>query len=317
MICDKCKNKNAVVYQPHIRSNLCRECFINDIRERVKNELRQAGVNKNSKVLLAVSGGKDSYVLMDVLSDYFEPSNIIALNITEGINGYNRREHAEQLKRISKENGVDISFTSFKEEIGKSLDEIMVRNQSVSACTFCGGFRRKIINSTARNASADYVATGHNLDDEAQTVIINILRGDLIRLVRFGDLPLKVSDKFVTRIKPLRKIYEWETTMYSFLNGYKFQEVECPYISRRPTLRAKVRELLYSIEEEDPGALLKIVDNFDRIAEGLRKTISLDSNLPTCKICGEPTSYGRDICKNCELLLESGILQGELLRLNR
>ncbi|MBB5252376.1 TIGR00269 family protein [Sulfurisphaera ohwakuensis] len=319
MICDVCRIREAEIYQTHTGRRLCRQCFIEDIRKRVEKEAEIIGLQKAKKILLAVSGGKDSFVLADTLASFIDHNKLIAYNIVEGIHGYNRKEQVEQLKKFLTDLGIELIEDSFKDSVGYTLDEMvkssMEKGLNVSACTFCGGFRRKLINNAGRMVNADYVATGHNLDDEVQAIVINLIRGDLIRLIRFGDKPLKLSSKFVLRVKPLRKIYEWETTMYAYYKGYNFQEVECPYITTRPTLRAKVRELLYILEETKPGSLLNIIEEFDKISENVRKEYSTTSELrelPRCKICGEPTSYGREICKNCELLIKSGLLHQNL-----
>lgn len=293
---------------------MCDRCFIEDVRERVKAEALRLGLHTAKKIVLAVSGGKDSLVLADTLSSVVDTGRLIGFNIVEGIEGYNRESQARKLEKHLRDLGIQLVRTSFKEEVGHSLDEMVRASQRAglrtSACTFCGGFRRKLINNAGREVGADYVATGHNLDDEVQTIIINLLRGDVKKLVRVGDSPLRLSDKFVMRVKPLRRVYEWETAMYAYLKGFKFQDTECPYISSRPTMRSKVRELMYAIEEERPGALLKILDTYDRIAEEVRRSSNL-SPLPSCRICGEPTSFGRDVCKNCELLISSGLLKGD------
>lgn len=315
MICDVCKVREAVVYQQHTGRKLCKECFIEDIRKRIETEARKQNLDKANKILLAVSGGKDSLVLADALSSFINPSKLIAFNINEGIRGYNRDDQIRKLYEYLKDLGIELIATSFKHEVGFTLDEMVraatEKGLKVSACTFCGGFRRKLINEAGIKNRVDYVATGHNLDDEVQTIIINLIRGDLLRLIRFGDKPLRISSGFVTRVKPLRKIYEWETTMYAYLKGFEFQENECPYISQRPTLRAKVRELLYDLEQKSPGTLLRIIEHFDSISEKLRASYTLSKELPRCIICGEPTTYERKICKNCELLIRSGLLPQE------
>ncbi|BCS91630.1 TIGR00269 family protein [Metallosphaera javensis (ex Sakai et al. 2022)] len=310
MKCDNCELRQAEILQPHTGKRLCRECFLADIQERVGKEAKRLGITSASRVLIAVSGGKDSLVLADTLSRIVDPGKLIAFNIVEGIRGYNREDQVKELNQYLKSLGIELISTSFKASVGYSLDEMVssskARGLNIAACTFCGGFRRKLINQAGRDVKADLVATGHNLDDEAQTIIINLLRGDVKKLMRVGESPLKLSDKFVMRVKPLRKIYEWETTIYAYFKGFKFQEVECPYISARPTMRAKVRELMYALEEKSPGFLLRVVENFDRIGEEARRESRL-STLPTCKLCGEPTSFGREYCKNCELLISAGL----------
>ncbi|ARM76299.1 TIGR00269 family protein [Acidianus manzaensis] len=316
MKCDICKSKDAVIYQPYSGRRLCKDCFIDDVRRRVREEAEKQGILKANKVLLAVSGGKDSLTLADTLASIVNPKKLIAFNIVEGISGYNRKEAAMKLKKYLDDLGIELISSSFKEEVGYSLDEMISssknRGLNIAACTFCGGFRRKLINNAGWKVKADLVATGHNLDDEAQTIIVNLLRGDIKRLVRLGDVPLKLSDRFVLRVKPLRKVYEWETTMYAYFKGFEFQDVECPYISQKPTLRARVRDLLYLIEEKNPGSLMRIVEEFDLISDNIKNNTSREE-LPRCKICGDPTSYGRDICKNCELLIKSGLMDQKYL----
>ncbi|MEM4139302.1 MAG: ATP-binding protein, partial [Sulfolobaceae archaeon] len=278
MLCDVCKINEASVFQSHTKRKLCKKCFMEDIRKRVEDEVERKKL-KGKKILVAVSGGKDSIVLTDTLAKILDSSNLIALNIEEGIHGYNRRENIIKLKDYFKQLGVELVLTSFKEDIGLTLDEMVKRSVEnkvrISACTFCGGFRRKIMNEFGRKYNVDFVATGHNLDDEAQTIIINLLRGDINRLIRFGENMVRVSEKFVPRVKPLRKIYEWETTTYAYFLGFEFQDTECPYIISRPTLRAKVRELLYEIEEIYPGTLLRIVENFDKIADRVKSSVNI------------------------------------------
>ncbi|MEM0168372.1 MAG: TIGR00269 family protein [Metallosphaera sp.] len=311
MICDLCGVREAEIYQAHSRKRLCKECFLNDILARVEKEAKKQNLLNANKILIAVSGGKDSLVLADTLSKIVNPNRIVAFNIVEGIKGYNREDQVRELSNYLKELGIDLISTSFERSVGYTLDQMVKsssqRGLNVAACTFCGGFRRKLINGAGREVNADFVSTGHNLDDEVQTIIINLLRGDVKKLLRIGDSQPKLSEKFVMRVKPLRKVYEWETTMYAYFKGFHFQEVECPYISAKPTMRAKVRDLLYALEERSPGALLQILENFDSLAESIRKGTKLGS-LPSCKLCGEPTSFGREYCKNCELLISSGLI---------
>ncbi|AWR99776.1 TIGR00269 family protein [Metallosphaera hakonensis] len=312
MICDRCGVREAELLQSHSGKRLCKECFLSDVQERVEIEAKRLNLLRASKVLIAVSGGKDSLVLADTLAKVIDPKRIIAFNIVEGIQGYNREGQVRELNGYLRDLGIELISTSFKGSLGFSLDEMVrssgERGLKIAACTFCGGFRRKLINQAGRDVNADLVATGHNLDDEVQTIIINLLRGDVKRIMRFGESPLKLSDRFVMRVKPLRRIYEWETTMYAYIKGFKFQEVECPYISMKPTMRAKVRELMYELEAKSPGFLLRILDNFDEMGDSAKKESRL-GNLPVCKICGEPTSFGRDYCKNCELLMAAGLME--------
>ncbi len=311
-VCDKCGIRPAVVYQKHTGRFLCKDCFIEDIIDRVRREVEKWNmIRPGDTILLAVSGGKDSFVLLDIMPKIHDPSKLIALSIVEGIEGYNRAEDIEKMRKYALERGVDFIKTSFKEFVGASLDELVKRawdrKLNVSPCTFCGTLRRRIMNYYARNLGVDKVATAHNLDDEVQTLLLNILRGDRTRLIQAHPKAPVLSTRIVRKIKPLRKIYEWETTMYAYLKDFKFQETECRYIYLRPTLRAKVRDHLYALEEEQPGTLIKILETMDEVLWKLIETHKDLPSLPVCKKCGEPTSYGRELCKICELLEKIGI----------
>ncbi len=310
--CDKCGIENATVYQQHTRRFLCKKCFLEDIRSRVEYTIKKYKlIDKNDSVLLAVSGGKDSFVLLDVLSQIVNPSRLIALSIIEGIPGYNRLIDVKKMEHYAQERGIDFILTSIKEVVGNSLEEIVKRSREhklgVSACTFCGGLRRKIINLYAREVGASKTATAHNLDDEVQTLIMNLMRGDIARILRQHPLAPSLSSKFVYKIKPLRLIYEWEAAMYSYLKGFVFQETECPFITEQPTFRARIRRWLFQLEKNKPGTMLKIMQSFDKLIEKKIYTIKEMPVLPECKYCGEPTSYNRDVCKICELLISSSI----------
>ncbi len=267
--------------------------------------------DKGHKLLVGISGGKDSFVLLDILSRMHDPSKIVALTIIEGVEGYNREEEVIQVRRYARMYGVECIVTSLKEEYGYRLDEIvsMARSRGVdeSPCTFCGVLRRRTLNTYARLVGADRTLTAHNLDDEVQTIIMNLLRGDFSRLLRAHPASPSLSEKFVYKVKPLREIYEWETALYAYIRGYRFQEVECPYISHQPTMRARIRDILYGVETASPGSLYRLLSWFDREFYEDAEALSAREPLPECKVCGEATSYGREMCKTCEIFYKLNI----------
>ena len=309
--CDVCGTRKAVVYQKHTGRKLCRECFFKDIRERVEFEVKRWNMIKPGEtLLLGLSGGKDSWVLLDTLVHIHNPSKIIAVTIIEGIPGYNRREYAERVRRKALEYGIDHVMTSIKEYTGYTLSEIVDRalekKLRISPCTFCGISRRRILNFYARMYGADKTVTAHNLDDESQSAFINLLRGDWESLLRQHPLSSPASPLIVPRVKPLRKIYEWETATYAYLGGFPLQETECAYINLMPTLRARVRRALYVLEEMRPGTLLRFMETLDALLKDDASKLK-PVQLPRCERCGEPTSHGRRLCKLCELLEKVGI----------
>lgn len=311
--CDVCGVKRAVVYQRYTGRALCLDCFRRDMIERVKNEIEKWNmIEPGDRVMLALSGGKDSYFLLEAAVELIGSDKVFGLSIIEGIPGYNREDDVKKLVAIAKDLGVDVVVTSIREYIGHSLYETYIRavrrGARHAACTYCGISRRRIMSYYARIYGANKVATGHNLDDEAQTAVVNFVRGDVLGLVKMHPLFRSVDDPEIAapRIKLLRKIYEWETASYALLKGYPLQETECMFINMRPTLRAAVREALYKVEQERPGTLLRMMEALDHALAPLASQLKPEK-LGRCKRCGEITSPKRSLCKLCEILDEAGI----------
>lgn len=307
MKCSICGKNEAIYYQPFTKRYLCKECFLKDVQERVKKEVIDKNMfSESDRLFLALSGGKDSFVLLDTISKIHDNNKIIAFSIVEGIRGYNRQEYIERLKKHTKERGIELLVYSIKEFVGHDLEELVQlsksKNENLSPCTYCGAIRRRMINVFAREIGATKTLTAHTLDDEVQTLMMNIMRGDPVRLLRQHPMAPRLSEKLVQRVKPLRKIYEREAALYAYLSGFAFQETECPYIIFQPTLRARIRYWLYMLEREEPGTLLRIVEFYDYSFKHIAIKLSSTEKLPLCKYCGEPTSIGRDTCKLCEML---------------
>jgi len=230
------------------------------------------------------------------------------VTIIEGIPGYNREEDIQWIKDIAREYGIDHFITSIKEYVGYSLEELVRaadrKGLNVSPCTFCGVIRRRIINEYARELGYDRVLTAHNLDDEVQTALMNMLRGDIFRLAQLHPSGPVLSRLFIKKVKPLRKIYEEEVATYAYLKGFKFQQTECPYIRFRPSFRARLREYLFRLERDSPGTLLRILNRVDEIVKDLIPRYKDFPELPRCQRCGEPTAFGRKYCILCELLMK-------------
>ena len=309
--CDVCGGE-AVVFQRHTGRALCRECFINDITSRVREEVSRFKMfGLKDDVLVGVSGGKDSYVLVDVMLKIHEPSKMAFLIIEEGIPEYGRLAQAGWARKLAKGLGIDLYVVKFKDYVGYTLKELVdlsrERDLKVSPCTYCGIIRRRVMNQLARELGFKKVLTAHTLDDEAQTALMNILRGDLLRLVEGHPAGPLLSPLFVRRVKPLRKVYEVEVATYAYLTGFKFQDRECPFIQEMPSLRAQLRKHLYKLEAEVPGSLLRFLKRVDKLVYNLIPQYSTLPELPRCVRCGEPTAYGRKYCKICELLMKLGI----------
>jgi uncharacterized protein (TIGR00269 family) len=289
--------------RPHSGEILCKRCLVRSVeRTALKTVHREGLFFQQDRIMIALSGGKDSVALAHMLSrmERRHPTDLIAVTVDEGLKGY-REEGLAISRRVCEELGLEHKVVTFKDFYGHTLEEIYglaeKKGTGLQGCTFCGILRRRLLNETAINIGATKVATGHNLDDEAQTAIINVLRGDVSRLARLGAKPVKPRVGFVPRVKPLRYIPEREIAIYVYAKGYPLYERECPFV--RDSLRDEVRDILNGVEARHPGTKFSVVRGVDRLSETLKVDVER-SEIGSCSRCGSPT--GREVCRTCEVL---------------
>lgn len=292
MKCKKC-NGNAILRDP----NYCEEHFIAYLENKVKKTIAHFKLlNKQDKIVVAVSGGKDSLTLLYLLNKWYK--GITALAIDEGIHGY--REHTiKTLKQFCKKYNILLEIVSYESEFGNSLDNFLKQNPSIKPCTLCGAFRRYLLNKKARELGATKLATGHNLDDEAQVIVMNLLRASASQSARLGPSSGIIKDKrFIPRVKPLYLCSEKEVTIYSYLMNFGIKYGECPNVSK--SMRYDVANLLNEYEQQHKGTKLNIINTFLHELPKLKRVFSTEQELGTCKECGEPANT--TVCKTCLLL---------------
>lgn len=293
MQCSRC-DEEAVIYIRYSGAHLCREHFMDFFHKRVYKEFRkQVELRGGKRIGVAVSGGKDSLVALRMIHDILEERRdceIIGITIDEGIDGY-RDSSVEIAEKEYKKLGVDHEIVSFKEEFGHRLDDIVDVGMP---CSVCGVLRRWLLNTTAKRVEADYLATGLNLDDTAQSILMNFCRGDVDKLSRLGPHE-KVKEGLVPRIAPLRRTPENESYLYAMCAGLSIHDLECPYADE--ALRGLYRDVLGELEDNTPGTKYAILSSYDKLNPLLT---GVDGELGVCEDCGEPTSG--ELCKACELL---------------
>jgi uncharacterized protein (TIGR00269 family) len=225
--------------------------------------------------------------------------SLAAVTIDEGIAGY-RPPSVDVARRHAEEIGVEHLVLSYKETAGVTMDRIVVHPKREHApCAYCGVLRRRNLNEAARRVGATHLATGHNLDDYAQSILMNHLRGDVERLARMGPhLPGRVQPGLVPRVLPLRTIPEKEVALYAILRGWAYHDGECPYAS--DATRGYYRDLLLDLEEREPGTRHALLAGYEKLQPLLRS----EAKLGACATCGEPTSGAR--CRACELVESVG-----------
>ena len=276
--------------------HLCAAHLIADVEERADRTIHERELIKpHDRIAVAFSGGKDSTALLVILSrllSAWEDVSLVAITVDEGIAGY-RDDTIRAAEEVTKKLRIEHVCVSFKDIIGDDLDTLLVGRET-RACSVCGILRRKALSVAAYKAGATKIATGHNLDDEAQSVLMNTLRGDLPRLVRTSDADS--HDCFIPRIKPLAGISEKEIAAYLFVQDMFPFLPECPYT--RHALRLEVRTMLSAMEQKHPGTMRNLIQSKKAI-EKYVDWHAISEPLHRCRQCGDPCSG--ELCQVCML----------------
>jgi uncharacterized protein (TIGR00269 family) len=304
-VCSVCKRRETFFFRPYSGERLCRKCFVESIEAKVRATVAKYQMfSFDDRIAVAVSGGKDSISLLHVLTKmerHHPEASLVAVTVDEGIKGY-RDEALEIAAANCKKLGIKYHVVSFKELYGFTLDEIVARKElngrrELTSCAYCGVLRRKALNVVARDVGADKIATAHTLDDEVQTILMNIFRGDILRLAKEKPVTDDVHPRFVRKVKPFCEIPEKESTLYAYVKNVRFQDVPCPYASE--ALRNDVRLMLNRMEEKHAGTKFTVFKSIERIRPALDEIVK-KGDLKECVECGEPSSS--DLCRTCEML---------------
>ncbi|MBI2647524.1 TIGR00269 family protein [Candidatus Woesearchaeota archaeon] len=296
MIC--CTEKPIIVLSGG--EKLCKQHFIDYFESKVFKTIRQFDlIGKKENLGVALSGGKDSLTVLHVLNKLSQQNTKIKINaiaIDEGIANY-RDKTLHNANRFCFKNKIDLHIYSYKEEFGLTLDEIL-KILNVKPCTICGIFRRYLLNKKSRGLKLTKLATGHNLDDECQSILMNQFKNNVEASARLGPkVGIIHNNKFVQRIKPLYLCTEKEVTTYAFVNGLLDNFTECPNV--RYSFRAEVRDMLNDFEQKFPGTKYSIVNSFLQILPILKQQYK-DAIIMICTKCNEPSS--NEICNACVYL---------------
>ncbi len=309
--CDVC-GKDAVVEQAYSGRILCGYHLEKSIRKKVAKELRkQLHLNKekSTTVFVAISGGKDSAVLLTLLVELIgmrRDVRIVAGCVDEGIAGY-RPPSMQCAIDLCETLGVEFISTSYENLDFHQMDEVVQRlpiisetkdGVSMMPCSYCGVFRRQGINALARQVGADVVALGHNLDDMAQTVLMNMTNGDIDRTLRLAPHTDSPVDGLPPRIVPLRWIPEQEIHLLAMHKELPLHHEECPYA--QGALRWRYRDIVAQLEQDVPGtrhSLVRMSDNIKQVAR--QETPPVQTHPTKCERCGSPTSGST--CKACDM----------------
>ena len=299
--CTKCHNDPSVYFRAYSGEHLCKKCFVHSIEEKVARTMSKHSMIKyGERVAVGVSGGKDSLSLLYVLKKMFDdhdrkPEDLIAVTIDEGIQGY-RDESLQIVKDFCAQLKVESRILSYKDLFGVSMDDAMVLRPSekMSSCSMCGTFRRRAIDLAAESVGADIVATAHNLDDQLQTFMINLLAGDVERIGWIHPEPVEYATG-MKKIKPFIELYEHEIVFYALQREIPFQSEECPYMHE--SIRTDLREFFNRMEKEHPGIKNNAYASMTKVSEKLRAAAE-PRGYRKCTLCGRDATG--DVCSVCK-----------------
>jgi cytoplasmic tRNA 2-thiolation protein 1 len=304
--CSRCGTGRAHLKRPETLELLCKDCFSFCFEEEVLATIRRFDlIVEGDIVAVGVSGGKDSTVLTHVLDTLNKRHNlnfrIELVCIDEGIRGY--RDFAlETVQRNSVKYSLPLTILSFTELFGWTLDQIFSATQTKETCTYCGIFRRRSLDLGAERVHATKVAVGHNADDIAETVLLNVLRGDVTRFGRSVDIKTDGIERhgqggvIPPRIKPFAFQNQKEIVWYAHYNQLDYYAVECPYAVQ--AFRRFPRNYLVGKQGQDPKLMRRIIEGAIKFQETAPDEPAVEIRF--CERCGGASNH--PICMACKLL---------------
>jgi len=260
-------------------------------------------ISKDDKIAVACSGGKDSTAALYVLSKLCNErrQKVDAIAIDEGIKNDYRKRLISELKKFCTKNKIRLHIPSFKKEYGFTLWQVSgkIKKLGLSNCYVCSILKRWLMNKKARQLGYTVIATGHNLDDEAETILLNQFKGNPALLAKLGPSSgIGKRKEFVQRIKPLYFCSVNEIVLYAKLKKLPLSLGSC--VMRGETFRITIRNFLKKLEKQHPEVKYAIVNSFLEILPLLKDKYAAEAVLKKCKKCKEASS--KELCKRCQIL---------------
>jgi len=302
MKCRTCGSKAVVNMRQH-KLALCKEHYLEWLPQQVDRFIKKYQMfSKEDRILVAVSGGKDSLALWDILHGLGYNADGIYINLGIGtIGGYSDLS-LQKVKKFSEERNLGLRVFSVIEEFNESIIDISGRTKRGMnrTCSVCGLTKRHVLNKVTRDDQYDVLVTGHNLDDEAATLFGNTLHWAGEFLLRQGPV-LEANGGLVRKAKPLCRFYEKEMAAYAILKNIDYIYEECPYSTGSTSIYYK--QQLNILEHHNPGEKLRFYVHFLKAKkDGLFSPLkSIQQSLHECPECGQPTS-SPDLCSFCRLM---------------
>ncbi|MFN3254467.1 MAG: ATP-binding protein [Ilumatobacter sp.] len=293
--CRACKAP-AVIDLPRHNANFCADHFLQLCRRQVDKAIDDYDMfDRSDRLLVAVSGGKDSLAIWDLLVEAGYQADGFYVGL--GIGDYSDESRA-YVERFAASRSLHLVTVDLRDDYGYDVPTA-ARAAKRKPCSACGLSKRHLFDRAAREGGYDVVVTGHNLDDEAAVLLGNVLRWDIEYLAR--QLPvLPAANGFPKKAKPLVRLTERETAAWCLLRGIDYLVEECPMSSGNRHLHHK--NTLNAIEQASPSSKSAFYLNFiDKMAPLLAsQSAAASGDVHDCEQCGSPTTT--ELCAFCRLV---------------
>jgi len=278
-ICELCNAGRAIIVRPKNLQKICKPCFLATFEREIHETIVSSNLfRRGERIAIGASGGKDSTVLASVLKTlnerYDYGLDMCLLSIDEGIKGY-RDDSLETVKRNAIQYDMPLEIVGYDELYGWTMDQVVAQIGKKGNCTYCGVFRRQALDRGAAKLGIKHVVTGHNADDVAETVMMNLLRGDLPRLARATSIVTSSAASDIKRSKPLKYAYEKEIVLYAYHKKLDYFSTECIYSPE--AFRGSARALIKDLEKIRPSSILDIVKSGEDMAALVPPEVSASS----------------------------------------
>lgn len=299
MKCTKC-GRVAVIGMRQHRLKLCAEHFVEWVPTMVERTIdKHHMLGRDERVLVAVSGGKDSLTLWAILMQLGYQTEGLYINLGIDHEAYSDVSQEKAAKFSSEHGSIPLHVVNVRATYGKAIPELARTRRGRRTCSVCGLVKRHVMNRVAYEGGYAAIATGHNLDDEAATLLGNTLRWQAGYLRRQAPILPSVHPRLVRKVKPLCRLYERETAAYALVRGIDFVDLECPYSVRAKSILYK--GILNQLERRSPGTKMQFYEGLLRARQaGLFTSVEREIEYRTCSECGQPTQAG-DLCAFCRL----------------
>ncbi|MCJ1367868.1 nucleotidyltransferase [Acarospora aff. strigata] len=291
--CVVCQSARALIIRPRNHQKLCKTCFLSIFETEIHHTITNNTLfHPGERIAIGASGGKDSTVLASILKTlnerYDYGLDLVLLSIDEGIKGY-RDDSLETVKRNAVQYAMPLEIVGYDELYGWTMDQVVEQVGKKGNCTYCGVFRRQALDRGAARLGIKHVATGHNADDVAETVMMNLLRGDLPRLARSTSIVTASAASEIKRSKPLKYAYEKEIVLYAHHKKLDYFSTECIYSPE--AFRGSARTLIKNLERIRPSAILDVVRSGEDMAKLVPEEVS---GRRSCPVKGPKVVVGDD-----------------------